>query len=181
MGYQPYRAYKVLLALHFQKGKLVSSAGIGYMAADRREETNNSSGNPFFRKAGDTVAKRRLPGIDLLRCLAFFLACGIHFFMFNGFYNEPQQGTTMLLYNSFRWLCFGCIGLFIMLTGFLRCENTDIRACYRSLIPVLLAYLLATAISVPVRHYLLGEPHSAVEWVKLFLQTAFNCQPSTVS
>ena len=59
--------------------------------------------------------KKREPGLDLIRCTAFFFVVLFHSFLQNGFYNEAQTGLLMLFYNSVRWLSVSCIGLFLML------------------------------------------------------------------
>ena len=73
---------------------------------------------------------KREPGLDLLRCIALLFVVTFHSFLNNGYYSEPQVGVSMWLAGSFRWLSVSCIGLFLMLTGYLKCEKTDIKACY---------------------------------------------------
>lgn len=71
----------------------------------------------------------------------------------------------MWLAGSFRWLSVSCIGLFLMLTGYLKAEKTDLKSCYRGLIPVLLGYLLAAIISIPVRHFVFGDTQTFSAWL----------------
>lgn len=112
--------------------------------------------------------KERISGLDLLRCMATLFVIIFHSFLYNGFYAEAQVGTHMLFANSARWLSTSCIGIFIMLTGYLKsgCERKG--AYFRSLFPVLLGYALASFISIPIRHFLLGEVQSMNEWVRRF-------------
>ncbi|MBQ7871111.1 MAG: DUF2079 domain-containing protein [Oscillospiraceae bacterium] len=100
--------------------------------------------------------QKREPALDLLRCLALLLVVSFHSFLNNGYYSEAQRGTAMWLAGSFRWLSVCCIGLFLMLTGYLKSGKTEVGACHRGFIPVLLGYLLASAISIPIRHFWLG-------------------------
>ena len=37
----------------------------------------------------------REPGIDLIRCVGLFFVVGVHTFLKNGFYYEPQVGAVM--------------------------------------------------------------------------------------
>ena len=74
----------------------------------------------------------------------------------------------MLLAGSVRWLSTGCIGIFLMLTGYLKGDRTDFRSCYRGLLPVLLGYFLAAAVSIPVRYFLLGDRQSFPAWIGCF-------------
>lgn len=108
---------------------------------------------------------KREPGLDLLRCIAFLFVVTFHSFLNNGYYIEPQVGIVMWLSGSFRWLSVSCIGLFLMLTGYLKSEKTGIKACYRGLFPVLLGYLIAAVISIPIRHFVLGDAQSLSTWL----------------
>ena len=107
----------------------------------------------------------REPGLDLLRCIALLFVVTFHSFLNNGYYYEPQTGVTMWLAGSFRWLSVSCIGLFLMLTGYLKSEKTDVKACYRGLVPVLLGYLLAAVISIPIRHFVFGDVQTFSTWL----------------
>ena len=107
----------------------------------------------------------REPGLDLLRCIALLFVVTFHSFLNNGYYYEPQTGVTMWLAGSFRWLSVSCIGLFLMLTGYLKSEKTDVKACYRGLVPVLLGYLLAAVISIPIRHFVFGDVQTFSAWL----------------
>lgn len=114
---------------------------------------------------GVILMKKREPGLDLLRCLALLGVVTFHSFLNNGYYSQPQTGVWMWLAGSVRWLSVSCIGIFLMLTGYLKSGRTDIRSCWRGLGPVLLGYLLAAAVSIPVRHFLLGDEQSFAVWV----------------
>lgn len=113
--------------------------------------------------------RKREPGLDLLRCLALLFVVTFHSFLNNGYYTQPQRGAAMWLAGSFRWLCVSCIGLFLMLTGYLKSGRTDFRSCWRGLAPVLLGYLLAAAVSIPIRHFVFGDTHSLSGWITKLL------------
>ena len=108
---------------------------------------------------------KREPGLDLLRCIALLFVVTFHSFLNNGYYSESQVGISMWLAGSFRWLSVSCIGLFLMLTGYLKSEKTDVKACYRGLVPVLLGYLLAAVISIPIRHFVFGDVQTFSAWL----------------
>lgn len=113
--------------------------------------------------------QKREPGPDLVRCLALLGVVTFHSFLYNGYYQWPQTGLWMVLAGSVRWLSVSCIGLFLMLTGYFQSGKPVSKASYAALGPVLLGYLLASAISIPIRHFLLGEPQSLSLWIsKLF-------------
>lgn len=107
---------------------------------------------------------KREPGLDLLRCMALLFVVTFHSFLNNGYYSAPQVGVSMWIAGSFRWLSVSCIGLFLMLSGYLKSGRTDWRDCYQGLIPVLLGYLLAAGISIPIRHFAFGDVQSLSMW-----------------
>lgn len=107
----------------------------------------------------------RLPGIDLIRCMGLFFVTGIHFFLYNGFYFEPQKGAAIWAADSFRWLFFSCNGIFMMMTGYLMSQKPMDSKYYRRLIPILLSYTLTCLISYPIRHFLQGEVLPLSDWI----------------
>ena len=108
---------------------------------------------------------KREPGLDLLRCIALLFVVTFHSFLYNGYYFESQTGIAMWLAGSLRWLSVSCIGLFLMLTGYLKSEKTDVKACYRGLVPVLMGYFIAAAISIPIRHFIFGDVQTFSTWL----------------
>lgn len=113
--------------------------------------------------------KEQEPGIDLLRCVGLLFVVSVHFFLYNGFYYEPQIGLRMWLADSVRWLFFGCNGLYMMLTGYLKSVQPLNRRYYRSLLPVILGYVIAATISIPIRHFAMGDKQTLAEWVSRFM------------
>ena len=111
---------------------------------------------------------KRLPGLDLLRCLGLLFVVSIHFFLYNGFYYEPQVGAAMWAADSFRWLFFGCNGLFMMLTGYLMSQKEMTSRYYMRLLPLLISYTLTCLISYPIRHFVQGEHLTIWEWLQNF-------------
>lgn len=110
--------------------------------------------------------EKRQFGLDLLRCLALLFVVSFHSFLNNGYYSEPQTGVAMWLAGSFRWLSVSCIGIFLMLTGYLRSGSQEPRVCWRGLPGVLLGYLIACAITVPIRHFVFGDTLSLSGWIR---------------
>lgn len=113
---------------------------------------------------------RREPGLDLVRCVALLCVVVFHSFLYNGYYYQPQTGLDMALAGSVRWLSTACIGLFLMLSGYLQSAKTDIRVCWRGLLPVLLGYALAAAVSLPVRYFCFGEALPPEQWLQRFFE-----------
>ena len=109
---------------------------------------------------------QRKPGIDLIRCMGLLFVVGVHSFLKNGFYSEPQTTTVMLLPNTFRWLFYGCNGIFMILTGYLKSSKKLEKGYYRSLLPILMGYFLTCVFSFPARHFLLDEKLTLAEWIE---------------
>ena len=110
--------------------------------------------------------RSRQPGIDLLRCLGLLFVNGVHAYLYNGYYSEPQVGFLMWGANSFKWLFFTCNGLFMLLTGYLKCEKTLSKSYYRSLLPIMIGYLLTCLVTFPIRHFLQGEKLTLYQWLE---------------
>lgn len=113
--------------------------------------------------------KERESGIDLLRCMGLLFVVSVHFFLYNGFYYEPQIGFWMWAADSFRWLFFGCNGLYMMLTGYLKSEKPLNCRYYRSMLPVIVGYVFTSAISIPIRHFFMDDQQAFAEWLNRFL------------
>lgn len=112
---------------------------------------------------------KRQSGIDLIRCLGLLFVVGVHSFLKNGYYYEAQEGALMFAANSFKWLFYGCNGIFLMLTGYLKTVKPWGRGYYKSLVSVLLSYLFVSLISFPIRHFLLGEKLTLWQWAEKFI------------
>jgi len=68
--------------------------------------------------------------------------------------------------DSCFWLFYTCNGIFMTLTGYLKCNKPLTRDYYRSLLPVLVGYVLTCLISFPIRHFILGEKLTAFQWLE---------------
>lgn len=112
--------------------------------------------------------KKREPGIDLIRCVGLLFVVGIHFFYNNGFYFVPQDSLRILPGNTVRYLFFCCNGIFMMLTGYLKTTQPLRGKYYRSLLPVLVSYTIASAVSIPIRHFCFGDAQSLSVWITRF-------------
>lgn len=113
--------------------------------------------------------KKRETGIDFLRCLALFFVNAVHAMEYIGFYEEPQAGLLMLPINSFRWLFYCCVGLFLMITGYLKSTKKPDKKWLWDLVPILVSYVLTCVISFPIRHFLLQDPLPLKDWIIKFL------------
>ncbi len=113
--------------------------------------------------------EKRQSGLDVLRCTALLLVVLFHSYLYNGYYSVPQKGAVMVLTGGLRWFSTACVGTFLMLTGYLKSGHTGFRSCWRGLVGVVLGYLAASAVSIPVRHFLLGDRQSFGIWLQRLL------------
>lgn len=111
---------------------------------------------------------KRETSIDLLRCVGLFFVNSVHCFLKNGFYNEPQVGGMIWAADCFRWLFYSCNGIFLLLTGYLKSTSLYKKDYYKSLIPILMGYLLTCVITYPIRHFLLDETLTLEAWINNF-------------
>lgn len=112
--------------------------------------------------------EKRESGADLYRCLGLLFVNGLHAFWNNGFYFQSQEGLAMWAADIFRWLFFGCNGMFMLLTGYLKSEKPLGKGYYRGLVTVLVGYTLTCVISYPIRHFLLDDPADLLTWTERF-------------
>lgn len=105
-------------------------------------------------------------GIDLFRCLGLLFVNGVHSFLYTGFYSLPQVGAWVWLANTFRWLFFGCNGMFMLMTGYLKSTKPWNSKYYKGLLTVLVGYVLTCVISYPIRYFLIGEKDGLWVWVQ---------------
>lgn len=110
--------------------------------------------------------KRREPGLDLLRALGLLAVVSFHFFLYNGFYARPQTGLSMAAADVALTLTISCNGIFMMLTGYLKCEKRPTAAYYRSLLPLLTSYFLASLGNLAFRTFYLHEALDAAAWIR---------------
>lgn len=108
---------------------------------------------------------RREPGLDLLRSLGLLAVVSFHFFLYNGFYYQVQKGLSMYLANCALTLSISCNGVFLMLTGYLKCEKKPSAAYYRGVIPLLFSYVLAAVANLAFRTFYLGEALTVRNWI----------------
>lgn len=100
---------------------------------------------------------KRENGADVYRILGLLFVNMLHACLYNGFYYQVQEGVAVWLANAVRWLVFGCNAMFMLLTGYLKTTSPWGRRYYKSLVAVLVGYVLTCVISYPIRYFCLGE------------------------
>lgn len=107
---------------------------------------------------------KREAGLDLIRITGVLFVISVHHFLYNGFYSEPQTGLLMWAADSFRWLCFCCNGLFMMLTGYLKSQKRLDSRYYTGLVSLLVGYVLCCIVIFPLQSRLITEELTLAEW-----------------
>lgn len=83
-------------------------------------------------------------GLDVIRCIALFCVISVHFFLNNGFYDEPVIGFPMYVMVLMRNSFMVCVPLFMLLTGYLIRSTEVSRNYYFKLEKVISIYLLSS-------------------------------------
>ena len=112
---------------------------------------------------------KRESGADLYRIMGLLFVNSLHACLYNGFYYEAQEGWLMWVANSLRWLVFSCNAMFMLLTGYLKTASPWGRRYYKSLVAVLIGYVLTCVISYPIRYHWIGEKDALDVWWGRFI------------
>ena len=91
--------------------------------------------------------KRYRFGPDLVRVTAAVMSFVLHFYWNNGFYFQPVTTVSMFAHVMLRDIAFCCVPLFLMLTGYLKCGKEWKKGYYRSLLPIMISWLLISLLS----------------------------------
>lgn len=116
---------------------------------------------------------KRESGLDFIRCLALLLAVSVHMYLRIDFVDAPQNGIFMLAANSTRIIEFSCIGLFLMLTGYLKSEKPINVKYFTGLVPILLSYAVVTGAIYFCASSILGMSVSFIEMIKKILTFSY--------
>ncbi len=116
-------------------------------------------------KTENIVGKKRIAGLDLVRCVAIGTVVGGHFFMNTRFGSENFAGVSMFLQAMVRQVMVIGVPLFLMLTGYLNANKKLSRSYYRGLIRVLVAYVVYSVMAICFREFYLADHKSALQWV----------------
>lgn len=104
-----------------------------------------------------TVARRRSPGLDIVRTIACLTVIGSHFFLYTSFKTTVYSGLSMFLQGVLTSIVIGS-DLYMILTGFLCANKTIGRNFYLSGIKVLASYIFFSILTIAVKKYLFHEP-----------------------
>ncbi len=105
----------------------------------------------------------RLAGLDLVRVVAALFVVSVHYFFNCGYYSTPLTDKVTFGMTAARWLFLCCVPLYMMLTGYFKCNKDLNRTHYLSFIPVFTAYVVISVIKVFVGNYYYGKVYGIKE------------------
>ena len=114
----------------------------------------------------EAAPKQRFIGIDIVKILAAFLVVGIHFFLYSGFYNEPIDESGEMVPIFFRWLCYNCVPMFMIVSGYLMKNKTISKKYYLGLIKIIAIYLIMSVICAVFDHEHYGKEFTPWTFVR---------------
>lgn len=118
---------------------------------------------------GNQVTKERIAGLDLVRVVAAFFVISVHFYLNCGYYNVKLAGTEAFIMTYGRWLFLTCVPLYMILTGYFKLNKTFGKEHYRSLVPILVAYLVISVMKVMAANHIYGSVYTAEDTVRSLL------------
>lgn len=116
-------------------------------------------------KIGGIYLMKRLTGLDFTKAVAIFSVIGVHFFYNTKFYSVPITGNNMYLQVFIRWLFIICVPLFIILTGYLQSEKEPTKSYFKKIIPIVVIYLIYSALAIFYRINVIHEVQGIREWI----------------
>lgn len=83
---------------------------------------------------------KRVYGVDIIKIIAIASVICLHF---TEYYFEPCDNMIFyILTNSFRWFVFGCIGYFIISTGFLNYHKVPRKEYYLKIVQIIIVFFV---------------------------------------
>lgn len=108
-------------------------------------------------------------GADCVRILSICLLFWLHFYLRNGFYYQEVTDFYGFLAVSMRPVFMCCVPLFVILTGYLKCGKKWDLHYYRSIVPILLSWIVISLIHLVYKIYVLHQTADFRTWLLDFL------------
>lgn len=120
----------------------------------------------FTGRSNVEQASKRICGLDLIRVCAIFFVIAGHFFSLNtSFRVVPFAGFSMFMQSMMNTLFSVGVPLFMMLTGYLNINKKPVKAYYKGMVRVIVAYILFSVITILFRVYYLGDECNVAQWI----------------
>ena len=101
--------------------------------------------------------KKRVFGLDFIRVVAFYFVILVHSFLNSSFNHAPLEGFSMFLLLMVRCVAFTGVLLFIMITGYCKSNKELSKEHFRSIIKILVVYLVISIITFVFRKFYLHQ------------------------
>lgn len=112
------------------------------------------------------MKKERIAGIDIIKALAAVFVVSIHQLGQTHILAMNMSGARAFVIMLYRYMVMSCVPLFIMATGYLQCKKVPDRKFYKGIIPIIVTYLVTTAVCVAAGWYLGDEMTAASVIIK---------------
>ncbi|MGI6030502.1 MAG: acyltransferase [Eubacteriales bacterium] len=112
-----------------------------------------------------TAPKERLCGPDIVRFFAICFVVFVHGAGEMGIYKMNMQGTETFLFLCFRWLCYSCVPLFMVLTGYFQYRKQLNWRFYKGILPILASYGFISILAIAFRIWYWKEELSWFQWL----------------
>lgn len=101
--------------------------------------------------------KKRILGLDIVRVIAILFVICVHYFLNNGFYVLILNNKLSFVMLYFRWLFYTCVPLFLILTGYLKCNKKIDNNYYKGIVHILISYIFIECIIFLFKNFYLHE------------------------
>ena len=98
----------------------------------------------------NNIDKKRDYGVDLIKVVACLSVIALHYTEY--YYVATTNESAYVLLHIIRWFVFGCIGLFIIATGYLQWNKNISAKFYLKLLPIVVTFLIYCIVTLIVRN-----------------------------
>ncbi len=120
-------------------------------------------------REGAVGEKERVAGLDLVRVVAAFFVISVHFFLNSGYYSIKLVGVQAFVMTYGRWLFLTCVPLYMILTGYFKLNKTFGKEHYKSLISILVAYVVISVLKVMAANHIYGSVYTVEDTIRSLL------------
>ena len=106
---------------------------------------------------GGMKMKKRVFGLDLVRAVAILFVVIVHVFLHVNFVSVGMSGTKNFFLLWIRNIALSCVPLFIILTGYCKCNKKVNKEHYKSIWKILVSYFVIACITILYKKYYVGE------------------------
>lgn len=109
--------------------------------------------------------KKRIFGLDLVRTTAIFLVVLVHSFFHSGYNSASMTGIGMFSLLLIRCLANSGVLIFIILTGYLKCNKGVDKNHYKGIIDIIITYLFVSILTIIVRKFLFHDNEQLINYI----------------